>query len=158
MTLAMRSRPGPVMTSAHLTGAAIHVAFLLCWAGVIPAWRLAPVPVQPALVAALDPLRTPALAMAGAVVFVALLRIAGLRGRLRRLVELCLGLAGVAFAIVALGAVSGLSFSGYGPGWQMIGFMVIVGGLVARLILPWVAVIMVIAGLISLLKPKPQLA
>jgi hypothetical protein len=156
MTQVIHSRPGPAMASAHLTGGLLHAAWVLCWGGIIPVWQWAPQPVQPSLEAALDSLRTPALAMAGAVLVVTLLRIAGLRGRLRRLVELGFGLAGIAFAIVALTAVNGLSYFGYGALWQMIGFMVHVGAIVARLILPWVAVIMVIAGLFSLLRPEPR--
>jgi hypothetical protein len=153
MTRQILMRPGPGMSSAILTGATIHVAFLLCWAGIIPVWKLAPQPLQSSLQAALATLLWPALAMAGGVILVAMLRIAGMRGRIARVAYTVLNVAGIAFAIVALGAVSGISFAGYGPGWMMLGWMISVGAIVARVILPWVAVIVVIAGLLSLLRP-----
>src|SRR5215469_4011227 len=99
------------MRALHLLNATLYVAILLCWAGILPAWRLAPEPVQPALETALQPLLLPAVAMGGAVLLVTLLRLAGaLRGGwLDRLAGVVLQVAGILFACLALRAVAPLS-------------------------------------------------
>jgi hypothetical protein len=140
----------------HLLGATIHVAILLCWAGIIPAWRLAPGPVQPALAADLSQLLGPALAMCAGVVTVALLQVADVGGWLEGLAKLVLQVAGILFACLALRTVAPLSFAGYGPGWAVVDVCLHVGAAVAVYILPWVAVIAGVAGLLNLVRRELQ--
>jgi hypothetical protein len=143
----------------QLLNAAVYVAILLCWAGILPAWRLAPGPVQPALQAALVPLLWPALALGGAVVLVLLLRLANvLRGRVARLGDIALQVAGILFACLALRAIAPLSFAGYSLAWNLVDAALHVGAAFAVFILPWVAVIAAIGGLIGLLRSQPRAA
>jgi hypothetical protein len=142
------------MRALHLLATGVYLAILLCWAGVLPAWRLAPGPVQAALEAALSQLLLPGLALAAVVLLVELLRLAGALGGgwLDRLAGVVLQVAGILFACLALRAVAPLSFAGYSLGWNLVDAALHVGAAFAVFILPWVALIAGVGGLINLLR------
>ena len=142
------------MRALHLIAAGVYLTILLCWAGILPAWMLAPAPVQPALAAALSQLLAPALALSAAVLVVALLRLAGVLagGWLDRLAGLVLQVAGILFACLALRAVAPLSFAGYSLGWNLVDVALHAGAGLAMVFLPVVAVIAAVAGLIRLFR------
>jgi hypothetical protein len=147
------------MRTLHLLNTAIYLTVLLCWAGVLPAWRLAPEPVQPALQAALVQLVWPAMALGGAVLFVMVLRLAGwLGGRWDRAAGVVLQVGGILFACLALRAVAPLSFAGYSLGWNLVDAALHVGASLAMFLLPLIAVIAAIAGMVRLLRSQAETA
>jgi hypothetical protein len=156
MTMSYVSQPSrpPPMPTFHLLGAALHVVILLCWAGIVPAWRLLPPEGQAVVEPALGQLYWPALAFAGAVALAALLRFAGWLGEgFDRLARLGLQVGGIVFACLVFKAIIGLASTDLGLGWQgaIIMALLHVGASVGLLVLPFVAVIVVVVGLLSLL-------
>ena len=151
-------RPRP-MPTLQLFGAALHVFILLCWAGIVPVWLLLPPPLQAEVEPVLRGLTLPALALCGAILLAAMLRLAGLLyGESNRLADTGLRLGGIAFAGVALKAITGLSLAGAGLDWQATLFLTIfhTGAIVALLVLPWVAAIVLIVAVLSLLRRDPR--
>jgi hypothetical protein len=142
------------MQAFYLLGTATYLVIALCWAGILPVWLLAPEPVQPALETALHTLLWPVLALVGAVSLVTLLRLGGALcgGWPDRLAGLGLQVAGLVFACMALRAVVGLSFAGYGSFWPFVDIALHVGGGLALLVLPFVTVIVAVAGLVNVLQ------
>ena len=143
------------MRRPHLFGVALHIVILLCWAGIVPAWRLLPAPAQPVVLPMLNQLYWPALYLAGATLLVALLRFADLLdGGFDRMAGLALQLGGLAFTLIVFKAISGLPLAGLGLDWQwtVIMAMLHVGATVGLLFLPWLAAIILIVGVLGLLR------
>jgi hypothetical protein len=149
----MMDQPLPLPLRTHyLSAAAMNVFFLLCWAGVVPLWRLLPPRAQAAVLPLMRELYQPAMVYAGAIVLVALLRFAGMHGWLDRLARLVLQICGIGFAFLLLRAIVALPPGGLdlGADWTAVLEVSRLGASFVLMFLPLVAAIVVIVGALDL--------
>jgi hypothetical protein len=149
--------PRPQFQGLHLGVAAVHVFILLCWAGIVPLWRLLPPSGQAVVLPLLQGLYWPALALAALTVVVAVMRYLGvLSGGGDQLAATGQQLAGIAFACLVFKAMLGLSVGALGLGTA--GTLIATGlRVVAPLmlvILPIVAVIILVTSILKVLGGK----
>jgi hypothetical protein len=143
------------MHALHLFSVAAQMTIVLAWAGIVPVWALLPPAGQDAVEPVLSEMFWPALALCGAILLVTLLRLAGmLQGLADRLAGLGLAVGGVAFSCLAVKALAGFSFASWGlsPNGMLVAAVLHAGASFATPILPWIAVIVLVTGLLNIMR------